>query len=123
MGKEKLFYIVLLTVIACWAAISLFSVWQGEPYGKTIHMDCLFDKKTEQEKWAAQTVLAYIQSERLLILPCTGKYNVLMRAILMSDVPELAKAPSAFIKTNAEAQVLAEYAAKNYHDPAGLSGR
>lgn len=71
--------------------------------------------KTPDQLWAEKTILAYIDAKGLDIPFCSARYNIFLRGILLGDVPELTKAPSPFVKNDAEVQHIMEYAAQNYH--------
>jgi hypothetical protein len=97
-------------IIAGCGAI-LLAVWQRDMLG------CTLGRKTPNEKWAEQTILAYIKAKGLDIHLCTDKYNSLLKGIMLGDVPELTRAPSAFIKNDTEGQYIMEYASINFHVP------
>lgn len=78
-------------------------------------LGCVSGSKTPEEKWARQTIHAYIKAKGLDIHLCTDKYNSLLKGILLGDVPELTRPPSAFIKNDTEGQYIMEYASKNLH--------
>jgi len=112
MKNKKLFYTILLIVAV--GGILLLAVWQRDRIG------CILAKKTPEEKWAERTILAYIESKGLDIRPCTDRYNIFLRGILLGDPPELIWPPSAFVKNNTEKQYIMEYAAQNFHSPQEL---
>ncbi len=91
--------------------VVLFAVWQED------RLACLFSPKTSEERWAEQTIRAYIDTTQLEIAYCSVRYNTFLKGILLGDVPELTNPPSAFIKNGAESQIILEYAAQNFHLP------
>ncbi|MBI5295397.1 MAG: hypothetical protein HY869_07960 [Chloroflexi bacterium] len=112
MKNKKLFYTILLIVAV--GGIFLLAVWQREWIG------CKLAVKTPEDKWAEQTILAYIEAQGLDIHPCTDRYNALLKGILLGDVPELIKTPSTFIKSDEEGQYILVYASENFHTPQEL---
>jgi len=100
---------ILLVIAGC--IIILFAVLQKDILG------CMLGRKTPEEKWAEQTILAYIEAKGLNIHLCTNKYNIFLRGILLGDPIELTTPPSAFIKNDLEGQYILEYASKNFHIP------
>lgn len=112
MKNKKLFYTFLLIFVG--GGVIFFAFWQRDKLG------CMLEKKTPEEKWAEQTILTYIETKGLDIHPCTDKYNSLLKGIMLGDVPELTKPPSAYIKNDVEGQYILEYASKNFHTPKAM---
>jgi hypothetical protein len=109
MQNKKLYYIFLLVLAGC--GVILFAALQRDT------LKCMLQTKTQEEKWAEKTILAYIEAKELNFQFCSTEYNTFLRGILLGDAPELTKAPSIFVKNKVEAQYIMEYAAQNYHSP------
>lgn len=109
MKRKRFFYVFVLTITVCAAII--FAVWQED------RLICIFSPKTPEERWAEQTIRAYIDTAQLDITYCSAHYNAFLKGILLGDIPELTNPPSAFIKNGAESQIILEYAAQNFRLP------
>jgi hypothetical protein len=109
MKRKRFFYFFGLTTTVCVAI--LFAIWQED------RLICIFSPKTPEERWAEQTILAYIDTTHRDITYCSVRYNYFLKGILLGEVPELINPPSTFIKNGAESQIILEYAAQNFRLP------
>ena len=109
MKRKPPFYISIS--IAILFLFALLAIWQED------RLVCMFSPKTYEERWAEQTILAYIDTKQSNITYCSVQYNQFLKGILLGDVPELTKPPSAFIKNDVESQIILEYAAQNFRLP------
>jgi hypothetical protein len=101
----------IFLIIVAGSGVVFFAILQSDS------LSCMLKKRTHEEKLAEQTILAYIETKGLNIHPCTDKYNSFLKGIMLGDVPELTKPPSAYIKNDVEGQYIFEYASKNFHTP------
>jgi len=105
MRSKKIFFVLFLIIAIC--GIALFALWQSG----------ILEAKTPEEKWAEETILAYLEAKGLDIRPGTDEYNNFLKGITLGQVPELTKPPSAFVKNATEAYYIERYAIDHYQLP------
>jgi len=74
----------------------------------------LLIRQTPEEKWAKQTILAYIEAKGFDIRPGTDRYNIFLREVWHGEIPELTSPPSDFVKNDTEANYIRNYAAEKF---------